>query len=709
MDFTNEQIEKIRNKFPNFKGSHNRLNETFEEIDYSKKKLEISKNIVQFRNGFINLKDSGVDNSEIAMSVISELMNLGYTVDDKAFNNLSKASKEDIISFHNEVLNYIKIMIGADNNYTPFWPNFPESVMNKSEVELWLHQIIHYMSNGEYIPNELTREKGEAFNKGSYTILTYGDDKMFLQIFTELVSVNGSLTPDDKDIVEWFVVSEQKLNLPKEIPFKENVCLLASLGVDCNLKTVTDILRVASYMSNSGINLGKSEITIFKKFSRTERKFILSLLEKTNCDISEGVLRLEKWIRLGEILHPGDYKNKFPKSLNFFNKLRNEKVTSWFSKLNTAFNSNFEEGLKMLSERPGEFFRRIDSLIRNNVDKKEIILNYIQNIGTKVSNKVLFETYEHFEKRKSKNEFRSIMIKGNRNVISLPILEPLNDEIVKEIQLNIKKSLIKKFKELPDLTNVWLDEDLKKIPMPKNMRSLSSSLSPIIRGERIPIKNKDAKVIRTFVHWYDEYGNQDLDLSAIFIGEDKIETIGWNSYHNSILGCYSGDIRHRIGACAEYVDIKLDKAISNGFKYVVMDVRSFNGKPFHSLSQCVFGYMEVENAIEDKNFIPKTLENTIRLQSDSTGVIMCVLDLKTKEYITLDVDSKGFVATQSLNDISNSIREYCEPPSFSVYDLLIMHIEARNGNITIEEEAETKFNYEDFANSYLETLKFMGI
>jgi hypothetical protein len=119
--------------------------------------------------------------------------------------------------------------------------------------------------------------------------------------------------------------------------------------------------------------------------------------------------------------------------------------------------------------------------------------------------------------------------------------------------------------------------------------------------------------------------------------------------------------------------------------------------------------MEVENAIEDKNFIPKTLENTIRLQSDSTGVIMCVLDLETKEYITLDVDSKGFVATQSLKDISNSIREYCEPPSFSVYDLLIMHIEARNGNLTTEEEAEIKFNYEDFANSYLETLKLMGI
>lgn len=683
-----------------------------EKIDYSKDKLSLSKNIVQLRNGFVNFKDSGQDNSHIAMSVVSELMRFGYLLNQEAIASMSKASKEEIVQFHNEVLVYIKIMIGANRDYQPFWPNFPESVMNKSEVELWFHQIVHYLSNGKYIPNELSKRASVAFEQPNYTVLANGDDASFKQIFTNLLSVNGSLSPDDKDIVEWFVKNETNLILPENIPFKENLCFLASLGVECELKTVTDVLRLAVYMSGGDIRLSKntkSSAPLFKRFNRKERKLILSFLEKTSCSPSEAVMKRSKWIRLGEIIHPGEYKGKFPKSFEMFSKLRNEKVVSWNSQVKRAFEKDLDSGLKKLSERPGEFFRRIDNLVRKNTNQKDKVLTYIKNIGTKVSNKVLFETYEHFGKRVNKTDFRSITLPGSRRNFVLHNLEPLSEHTVKSVQQSIKEALKNKFKELPKLSNVWVDEDLKKIPMPKNMRSVSSSLTPTVRGERVGLNNKDTKVVRAFVHWFDEHGNQDLDLTAVFIGKEKITHIGWDGEKNSILGCYSGDIRNKVGPCAEYVDIKIDSALANGYKYVVLDVRNYNRTAFHSLKDCVGGYMERENAVEGEVFIPNTLEGAMRLQSESNSTIMSVFDLETKEYICLDVDSVGNTASHNLQGIMDSIRDYCEPPVFSVYDLIMMHVESREGTIVEKESAEVTFEYSDFKKSYVETLKLMGI
>lgn len=707
MNFTQEQLTELN--FSDTKET-NKNNWPLGE-DYSNSRPSLSKNIIQFRNGFVNLKDSGHDNLQIAMSVVSEFMNYGYIINQDGISNMSRASKEDIVIFHNEVLDYIKTMTGSDRDYQPFWPNFPESVMNKSEVELWLHQIIHYMSNGEYIPNELTSRARTAFEHANYTILDSGNDIVFSNIFTDLVSVNGSLSPDDKDVVKWFVDSGWELNLPSQIPFKETLCFLVSIGVKCEIKTVTDVLRVAVYMSGGDISLRKNtkNKTLFKKFTRKERKMILELLESTRCDESEAVIKLSKWIRLGEILHPGEYKNKFPKSFNMFRRLRNDKVMSWNASVDKEFKKDLESGLKKLSERPGEFFRRIDALIRKNTNQIDKILTYIKSVGTKVSNKVLFETYEHFGKRANKSDFRSITLSGSRSNFSLPTLERLSEYTVKSIQRSIKDSLKMKFKELPKMSNVWIDEELKNIPMPKNMRSVSSSLVPIIRGERIKMKNKNAKVVRAFVHWFDERGNQDLDLTAIFIGENEVEHIGWNGSHNSILGCYSGDVRHKKGACAEYVDIKIDKALANGFKYVVMDVRNYNNTMFNSLPQCVGGCMERENAIEGEVWLPKTIEGAMRLQSESNSTIMFAFDLEKMEYIILDVDSIGNVASSNFQEISDSIREYCEPPVFSVYDLIMMHVESRGGKLSKKEDADNIFEFKDFRGSYVETLKLMGV
>ena len=183
------------------------------------------KNIIQFRNGFVNLPQTKNTNLMLAMSVASEVMQFGYILDGTAINNLAAASKEDIVIFHNETITWLKQMTGSNRSYKPFWKGFPEEVMQKSESELWFHQIVHYISNGSYEPSEWTKERKTAFEHSKYTIIKGGTEDDFLNIFTRLVSANSSLTPDDLEVVKYFVSAEVELRMPEVIPFKETLCV----------------------------------------------------------------------------------------------------------------------------------------------------------------------------------------------------------------------------------------------------------------------------------------------------------------------------------------------------------------------------------------------------------------------------------------------------------------------------------------------------
>ena len=688
------------------------------------------KNIIQLRYNFVNLPSLGQKNQMMAMTVAAELLQFGYFLDANAIQNLASSSKEEIIKFHKETITWLKKMTGSDRNYKAFWKGFPEEVMEKSEFELWMHQIVHYMSNGAYEPSEWTKERPTAFENSKYTTITAGDENRFLQIFTDLVSVNQSLTPDDMTTIEWFVSSGQKLVFPESIPFKENLCTLAAMGLDVPVKTVTDVLRIAVYLSGGDISLPSvppamirknswSSIKVknphreafkFKKFSRKDRKYILGLLEKTNCDPREFVLKDSRWIRLGEILHPGEYSKQFPKAFSLFNAIRNEKVTSWYGEVDKAFKESFESGLQKVSERPGELMRRMDWMIRtNDFAKRKTIFDILKNTAPRISNKVLYEAYGHFGQRDVERE-RTIMIKGARKKTTLPLLSPMRMDLIEEVQGSILDALSFKYSQMDPLGKVWLDAELKKIPLPSNMRSLNSALKPTIRGQRTPIGNQDAKVIRAYVHWFDEKGARDLDLTATFVGSRGVERIGWNGTHNGLIGCYSGDIRHRQGACAEYIDIDVKNALSAGYQYVVMDVRNYNGGTLAEITDCVFGYMEREFPKAEEIFVPSTLANSVRLQSESSSTIMAVIDLKTLEYIFLDIDQSGIpVASVNVQQLLDAIKPYTELPKFSVYDLLTLHIDARGMKVEDENEADVKLRFEDFESSYVEILKWMGI
>ena len=698
------------------------------------------KNVLQFKKGFINLPTGkSSTNKEYAMSVNSELMQFGFILDEKAIELLSKASVFDINVFKNEVVEYLIDITGSKHRYKPFWPGFPKQVMEMDEVELWYNQILHYVSNGKFLPDDLTKKRKKAFENPEPKVITAGSNEDFLKVFTDLLSVNQSLTDSDLEIVDWFISNNQKLIFPSEVPFKETlIWVISSLAEagridEFNIPklTTTDVLRIAVGMSGGNISLPSippkmvkenywttkmvenplREEFKFKKFNRADRRFILSLLENTDCNVQEMVVRSNRWVRLGEILHPGEFSKRFPKAFKSFQKLRNERPKTWEAFVESKFKESFESGLEELSKRPGSFFRKLDSLVRKNPDKLDLIFEKVKKSGTGSSNKVLFELYNYFSTRDKDQLHRTIMLKGGRTKIQLPLLEALDSDVVEKISKSIIESLYSKFTTLTPMGKTWIDPELKKIPLPSNMRSLNETLRPVIRGQRIPFSNPDAKVIRPFVHWYDEKGNEDLDLTAIMLSEsgDKKEHIGWNGNHNSEYGCYSGDVRCRVGSCAEYIDINIKKSIKAGFRYVLITVVNYNGRSLKSVKDCVFGYMEREKPKRGDIHFKPSIINTSRLESESRNTLIAVLDLKEMNYIITDVDFGGIPVSSHNSQLMESILPFMEEPKFSVYHLLELHAKARGKVVEEKEEADVLLNNDMFNQDYINILKYMGV
>ena len=701
------------------------------------------RNIIALQKGIIVVPNQNIDNRIAAVQVQAELMKFGYMLDHDALKQLSYADKADIVDFHNEVINYLLDITGGKHNYQPFYPGFPQQVIEQSEAELWFNQLKYYWSNCTFQPDTWTETKKVAFEHIKYKELKSGSENDFLGIFKTLVLSGQSLTPQDQKVISWFVDNYPNLQFPETIPFKENLCSIMGQLIKKNSDfsiiklpklTVTDVLRIVIGLSGGDVSMpaipkkyesvkiGRSiskrinperDKFKFTKFKRSERKQILALIEHSGANVKEMKIKVGRWIRLGEILHPGEYANQFPKTFKAFQSLRNEKVSSWYGDVDRMFTVSFDLGVNKLIERPGEFLRRLDLLFRNNLkDQRKIdfLLRSLSTVGIKVSNKVLLEVLTHFEKRNVPLNNRSIFIKGARKRTPLPSLPALPQDLIDAIQSTIFDCLKEKFKTLEAMGDCWIDPELKKIPLPTNMRSMSDSLIPTIRGERIPFGEGKA-VIRPFIHWYDTNGNEDLDLHGYLIGDKSSISFGFNGSHNNPIGCYSGDVRHRKGACAEYVDISVSKALAHGYKYFIMVVNNYNGKPMSTVKDGVCGVMERDFPEANSSWLPATITNCIKPQSSAKIVLVGAYDLEKREYIHLDLDWESMgsrVSTSTSNEFMKILSPYLELPKISVYDLLQWHVNARGREVQ-KEVAEKHFLFSDFSGSYTETLKFLGV
>lgn len=673
--------------------------------------------LIQCRKVILSKGGGGATPSEIA-TVAKNLQSLGFGLSRSVLKQLSTLSSQEIAEWYQHLLPVLLSMVGAHRKFKPMYPNFPKQVMEASDAELYLNAVIHYFGfvvsdmlgdpNFVLLPHYEKEMRPLLEELHQLRWIELGSKEDFNQIFSRLAASNASLSDSDKDILRWFTENRNVETLiPEMIPQKETLAFLAMLLPESDrlikaIKTATDVLRVAVAMSDGDVSL--AEPVRFRNFSKRERRFLLSCLENTGSSRTEDMLRWkDRWIRLGERLHPGDYQKRFPGSYESFSVLRNNLPFKTFnSKAEDAIRTaDVDQTATLLSQRPGDFARRLDHVLRTHSDPDRILEAFF-SVAQQVSTPVLLQAWCHFQYRDSINS-RAFFPKGNAAKVQFDeeALPPLSSSISQTAADGIRRVLVERFSKLPPLNKVSLDPRLKDQIVPFSQRSASRSLRSISRGSRFDLPAGDT--VRFFCWWKnidssDEWSSRvDLDLSASLFDNDW-ELIGEVAYYNLREGqCYhSGDITSAPQGACEFIDINLPYVLESNSRYIVMSVLSYSSQPFFALPECFGGWMMRQKPNSGEIFEARTVQDKIDLTAVSRTCVPVIIDAQTRQVYWSDLGLKGFyqinnAATNSVgfSQIGRAIVELNKP---TLFDLFEMHAVARGQIVDNPDAADTVFD-----------------
>jgi stress response protein SCP2 len=667
---------------------------------------------IRYLDGLI-LTAGKEDNETGALSLTAQIMQLGFAPNQELFNTVKSLTIDEIKDLYDALIPVLRNIKGADVIYKPMYPNFPQQVMEASKTKLFLNAMGHYWTGGLWKPDYkvLPREFKYEFTKFITLSLTTEED--YLKIFDKLLGSNDSISELDKQTLGWFIDNEENLKIPREIPFKENMCYAAGKLIeqgknipDNLVKTATDVLRIATYLSEGDISLGTN--TKFKSFPRATRTSLINMLERV---ISEEDIERHrnKWVKLFHELHVGDYRaNKVHKIAD---KIRdnqpirtyNGKVEMALDSMNNAKSYDLSKLVKLLQKRPGEYARRLDQVVRSAYDKdQQYVVDSFIDVAPKVPTRVLLQVLGNLKTRREKNPSKLIFPKGSMSkaLMIQTSIPALNEDIINSIKMGIENTLIDRFCDQERLGKVWIDPWLQKCPVPTAMRSVSKGHHTVARGTRLPIDD-NFNTLRFFIHWVGE----DIDLSASLHDENfkQVETIAfYNLRSKKYQAWHSGDIvsAPKPDGATEMIDITMDEAVKHGLRYAMMTVNVFRGPEFANHGEVYAGWMTREFPQSNQPFDPKTVQGKIDLTANTRFCMPVLFDMKEREAIWIDISShtrtgRRMAGTAKSN--AATIEQIIEGMVTSrtrvnLYELFELHASGRGTLVEDKDDADTIFS-----------------
>jgi len=662
------------------------------------------------------LQPAGGGSAELPLKYVSALLrnieSLGFTFSKALIDLVSTLTVEELEAFYITLIGDLKQIVGAHVEYKPMYPDFPRQVMEATEAELYVNAVLHYLGDltGNRIIPFYNKEKREPLqDQVKLRVIDVGTTEEFHAIFTQLLLSKTSISETDKADVEWFIRSYLQNAvvplLPAVIPHKESAAfavarILEYTTVESSfarayVQTATDVLRVAVAMSRGDVSLSGN--TRFRNFARRERRLLLELLENGSPIIEDMLRYKEVWIRLGERLHPFEFRNKFPASAEAFDIIRNNKPYRTFnSQVEEALHArNAEAAVQLLQRRPGELARRLDHLLRI-AQHPQTVIDAFQASVASVSAPVLWQVLTHFTYRNTDRSLRVFFPKGDvGKAQAIPYaLAALDTDVCEAVCKVCKAQLIARYSKLPALGKVYLDEGLRDFTVPFSLRSASKALKTISRGSRLALP--EGNTIRFFIWWRDGNSRTDIDLSAVGLDDNHVlrEQI---TYYNlrTLGGGHSGDITSAPDGASEFIDIDIEKFREFGMRYVLMSVNSYTHQPFCDLPECFAGFMVREFAESGELYEPRTVENKIDITSNTKVCIPLMIDLEERAVIWTDLALTHAPALNNVAGTSATISILSQAMTSlvktSLYDLFAVHAEARGEQVFEKDGADVIF------------------
>ena len=704
-------------------------------------------------------------------TLIKKFEGYGYIFSKELAIAISKEERNTIIDKLKAVIKVIEDF-KSDKNYTVFYKNFPDEVINMSEVDLYINQILHYWIG--YLPSNnenITKGEVEPSKLVKARELNLVDDEMIEKLFIDLLSSNVTLSEQYLDDVCVLTNNKSIKELEKYMEYiqmKETLTTVSNYTLQKegvligDFKTATDILRLIAKIS--GVELNNKHIH-FAYFSRTVLSQLMNKLENLK-NIMPDIKRYSKpWHSFFKLYAKKINFNKYPKVRNAVDMLFGDisymtergKINEQINRLPTMSEEELDNFVKEYTVFYGDYIREILSLLNKaNENQYEKLLLGLENCVTKVNTRILFQLYDRIINLQAKNKSTPNLVnrkekwrrlkesikllygKTNNlkaNYESIPRLVnskgkwrilkesiKLSDDLLNRVLQIVENGIKIQLKEKENLGKVFIDEDYKNIMLTTSEKDSNVSLRPMTRGSRIKF-NPNAEVLRFFVAWknLDEktlkelnaYSDRvDVDLSALTFDEN-LEFNDVVAYYNQKKSyfAFSGDITDAPEGALEYIDVfDLEKLKKKGDRYVLIEIRSYNGYTFKEINTVYAGVMELtsKEAKEKKNMYSTAITEGFQIVSSERTTNTILVDLEKFEYIWLDTNMASYMlgvmygnalSNEEIPYLNDLLRYFSRKQYVTMYDLLKLNADVRGVLTKDKKEADIIFEKVDNKNN----------
>ncbi|WP_373262274.1 TerD family protein [Hungatella hathewayi] len=705
----------------------------------------------------VNPVTDSVDSFEkylIAATASKKLESLGFRYTHDLIKKLRESSVEEILKIEEQILSNIEKRLGADVRYKPMYPGFPDTVMEKSEFELYLDAMIYVESGFTEMPLEYKMFKEDEKDKlldvsksiQQLKTISVGDEDDIKNIISNLMASSVAFSQNDKDDIITAEIEMENFEscIPEKIPNKENLTWLAAgygqgAKTDMNpflekMVSATDVLRLVVAKNNG--NTALTDNIRFKTLKKAECRmyaYQMAHTKNTETDISQ---RSETFKRMFKQYHfPTIYKSEKAekemnprereKMLSISDKLyKNELPKSFDSKRNERMKNNDFNGLiELYKEAPGKLAKDMDWLISAAGQTARTPKQYETNINhlcsvlqltvSRIDTNNLLKMQALISLRTEQKEYS---VYATKKGLGNPYMkkdkrEPIPVDVAGRINNIVDEHLKIKYAEKRPLGKVYIEESLKDVKIPSAQRTSSKGAQTLPYGSQIDLE-KDTKTLRGFIWWTNvDVDHVDIDLSATFYDKNwnKLADLAYFNLHGSGYGVHSGDIRDGGtpggNGVSEFIDMNLDNLKSKNVGYVVFLVNNFSEYEFAE-TPCKFGWMELTEK-DKKIYDPTKVKTSVQLNTKSTRSIPVAFDVRNQKIIWMDRNPRSFCdfAVKDGYDKSsgNNTVTYASPimveaykavnlPAPSLYHLMMLHAEARGELVELPEEADTVFS-----------------
>jgi hypothetical protein len=624
--------------------------------------MDTATQILLLKNGFAGISDAALDqvrpreddfDTAALGTILANMAYFGYAPSCEMAKNLTALSSDGLAMFWADLQPLLGQITADDRDMGAHvvYQNFPREVLEKTEAEYWIAQILMYIG----LPNEIFTQTPEhrAPMTESFRprILDLATSQVWATLEARLVAVAASWLPDQIDAMREILKRRAPCTIDASVyGFRANAIRAAVLAkrnsIDATLFTTsaTDVLRfVAGISASTDVAITDIDVEMkspprFAKFSRPQRRAIVELLE--GCADLEGDFgrRQEIWKRLLSFIHPGDFKS--PRVSAAYKDLYEGSRTRFTVRLEAAYKSKDPVVLDLLTSDPGTFMRQLhraysvfgaaafESFTHVMPDLTVEQLIKLDGYLSTVSDRTAFLTRPNGKWAKAQ------VIDRIKEPIEEDALGWLRDRISTEVGSRLDAAL-------PD--GVDLDASLHDVKLITN----GQELAEYGRGTVFDIP-EGMTFLRSASYWKHATGrNTWFDNGWNFFGDgwSPLDSCCWDrtklTINNKTCAVFSGDptnSKDLEGRGCQMIDLYLDRLDAAGVRYAVWSVLCFSHVCYSEADDVVASLQWGEDAEKGKLYEPARAQMVFPLKGRDLTKFVAYIDVAARKLVYMDAD-----------------------------------------------------------------------